>query len=140
MEGTVKVAELFGVYSFPQVHHLISTIEGILPPDKKFTDAFEACYPMGSMTGAPKKRVMELIEETEEEERGLFSGSIGYITSDGDFDLNVVIRSIFADTKAQKLCFSAGSGITIGSNAEAEYDECLAKAEAIMKILSADRD
>ena len=133
--ASVKVTELFGVYTFPQVHHLITTVEGILEKDKTFTDAIAACYPMGSMTGAPKKRVMKLIEENEEEARGLFSGSIGYITPEGDFDLNVIIRSIFADTAAKKICFSAGSGITVNSEAEAEYEECLAKAEAIMKIL-----
>ncbi len=139
-KGSVKVAELFGVYHFPQVHHLISTIEATLASDRTFTDAINACYPMGSMTGAPKKRVMELIADVEDFDRGLFSGSIGYITPDADFDLNVVIRSIFYDAAQEKLNFFAGGGITFNSIAENEFDECNAKAEAIMKILSAEKD
>ncbi|MEJ7610384.1 MAG: anthranilate synthase component I family protein [Ferruginibacter sp.] len=135
-KGSVKVSELAGVYSFPQVHHLISTVEGLLSKDKHFTEALKACYPMGSMTGAPKKKVMALIEASEISARGLFSGSIGYITPSADFDFNVVIRSIFFDSTEKKIAFYAGSGITFKSNAADEYDECTAKAEALIKILT----
>ncbi|RYY50158.1 MAG: anthranilate synthase component I family protein [Chitinophagaceae bacterium] len=136
-EGSVRVKELFGVYSFPQVHQMISSVEGILRKDVHFTEAIQKSFPMGSMTGAPKKRVMELIEAYEPQGRGLFSGSIGYISPEGDFDFNVVIRSIFYDATVGQLSFSAGSGITFYSQPEAEYEECLLKAAAIMKILGA---
>jgi para-aminobenzoate synthetase component I len=134
-KGSVKVKELFGIYSFPQVHQMISTIEGTLSSDKSFTAAIEACFPMGSMTGAPKKSVMQLIEKYEDIRRGLFSGSIGYITPIGDFDFNVVIRSIFYNEIKKEISFFAGSGITYYSKAEEEYEECLAKAAAIVKVL-----
>ncbi len=135
-KGSVHVKELFGIYSFPQVHQMISTIQGILCADKNFLQAIAACYPMGSMTGAPKQKVMELIEQYEVTERGLFSGSIGYITPERDFDFNVVIRSVFYNDIKKYLSFYAGSGITFYSEAEKEYDECLSKSEAIMKVLS----
>ena len=134
-KGSVRVKELFGVYSFPQVHQMISTIEGTLSADKNFTEAIEACYPMGSMTGAPKKRVMQLIEQYEVTKRGLFSGSIGYITPEADFDFNVVIRSVFYNEVEQKVSFFAGGGITFYSNASEEYEECLMKATAIINVL-----
>ncbi len=134
-KGSVKVTELFGIYSFPQVHQMISTIEGILAADKTFIQALEACFPMGSMTGAPKQRVMQLIEKYEDTQRGLFSGSIGYITPDGDFDFNVVIRSIFYNESKKHISFFAGSGITYNSKAEEEYEECIAKAAAMIKVL-----
>jgi para-aminobenzoate synthetase component 1 len=135
-KGSVSVKELFAVHSFPQVHQLISTIKGTLEEGKKFTDAIQACFPMGSMTGAPKKRVMELIEEYEFSPRGLFSGSIGYITPAGDFDFNVVIRSVFYNENNKKISFFAGSGITFYSNAEEEYEECMLKANALIKVLT----
>lgn len=137
-KDSVKVTELFGIYSFPQVHQMISSIEGSLEEGKKMTDAIEACYPPGSMTGAPKHKVMELIEKYEKHQRGLFSGSIGYITPWGDFDLNVVIRTIFYNRAKEKLSFAAGSGITFNSNAAEEYEECLAKTEGILKTLQSD--
>jgi para-aminobenzoate synthetase component I len=135
-KGSVKVKELFGIYSFPQVHQMISTIEGTVAADLPFTKIIEACFPMGSMTGAPKTKVMELIDKYEENERGLFSGSIGYITPNADFDFNVVIRSIFYNKTKQQVSFFAGSGITFYSNAEEEYDECMAKAESLVKVLA----
>ena len=134
-EGTVQVDELFGVYTFPQVHQMISTIRGELKDGIHWTDTIKATFPMGSMTGAPKKKVMELISRYELAARGLFSGSIGYIDLAGNFDFNVVIRSIFYDSAASKLCFYAGSGITFYSNPEDEYIECMLKAEAILKVL-----
>jgi para-aminobenzoate synthetase component I len=134
-KNSVKVKELFGMYSFPQVHQMISTVEGTVAADLPFIKIIEACFPMGSMTGAPKQKVMELIEQYEETDRGLFSGSIGYITPNADFDFNVVIRSIFYNETKQQVSFFAGSGITFYSNAEEEYDECMAKAEGLMKVL-----
>src|SRR5690606_35583375 len=89
-EGTVKVDELFGIYSFPQVHQMISTISGELKEGVHFTDIIKASFPMGSMTGAPKKRVMELIDQYEATRRGIFSGTLGYISPNGDFDFNVI--------------------------------------------------
>lgn len=134
-EGTVKVEELFGLYSFPQVHQMISTISGELEEETCFADIIQATFPMGSMTGAPKKRVMEIIEENEKTKRGLFSGTIGYITPNGDFDFNVVIRSILYNQTSKYLSFQAGSAITFYSDAEKEYEECLLKAAVIKQVL-----
>jgi para-aminobenzoate synthetase component 1 len=134
-EGSVKVDELFGIYSFPQVHQMISTVSGELRADLHFIEAIKASFPMGSMTGAPKKRVMELIEQYERTRRGIFSGAVGYVTPAGDFDFNVVIRSIMYNASRQYLSFQAGSAITYYSDAEQEYNECLLKASAIINVL-----
>ncbi|MBO9657324.1 MAG: anthranilate synthase component I family protein [Chitinophagaceae bacterium] len=134
-EGSVKVDELYGIYSFPQVHQMISTISGVLKPDTSFSDIVNATFPMGSMTGAPKKRVMQLIEQYEQTKRGIFSGAIGYISPDGDFDFNVVIRSIMYNSSSQYLSFQAGSAITFYADAEAEWEECVLKASAIRQAL-----
>ena len=134
-EGTVKVDELFGVYSFPQVHQMVSTISGKLEKEN-LSEIMKACFPMGSMTGAPKKRVMELIAQYEQSARGIFSGSVGYINPAGDFDFNVVIRSIMYNKASKYLCYKTGSGITFYSDAEKEWDECLLKGEAIKKVLT----
>lgn len=134
-EGTVKVDELFGIYSFPQVHQMISTVSGELKPYIRFEEIIRAAFPMGSMTGAPKRKVMELIEQYEQTKRGIFSGAVGYITPDGDFDFNVVIRSIMYNETSKYLSFQAGSGITFYSEAEQEWEECLLKAEAIKRVL-----
>jgi para-aminobenzoate synthetase component I len=133
--GTVKVDELFGIYSFPQVHQMISTVSGELKDNINFSDMIKATFPMGSMTGAPKKRVMELIELYEKTKRGIFSGAVGYISPNGDFDFNVVIRSIMYNESTEYLSFQAGSGITFYSDPEKEWEECLMKAEAIKKVL-----
>ena len=134
-EASVQVDELFGVYSFPQVHQMTSTVSGQLRSDIHFVEAIEATFPMGSMTGAPKKRVMELIEQYEQTRRGIFSGAVGYITPEGDFDFNVVIRSIMYNEANKYLSFQAGSAITFYSDPEKEYEECLLKAAAIKKVL-----
>jgi len=134
-EGTVKVDELYGVYSFPQVHQMISTISGELKNDILFTEIIRATFPMGSMTGAPKLKVMKLIEEYEQTKRGIFSGAVGYISPDGDFDFNVVIRSIMYNAESKYLSFQAGSGITFYSDPENEWEECLMKVEAMKKVL-----
>jgi para-aminobenzoate synthetase component I len=137
-EGSVKVSELFGIYSFPQVHQMISTIEGELDENILFSSILKACFPMGSMTGAPKKRVMELIEQYEKTKRGLYSGAVGYIDPNGDFDFNVVIRSILYNANNEYLGYQVGGGITFYSDPEKEYDECLLKAAAIRKVLQAE--
>lgn len=135
-EGSVVTDELFGIYSFPQVHQMISTIKGKLSKGRSMVDIIKATFPMGSMTGAPKIRVMELIEQYEKTKRGIFSGALGYVTPTGDFDFNVVIRSIFYNRLNQYLSFQVGSGITYYSNATDEYNECQLKAAAIKKVLT----
>lgn len=135
-EGTVKVDELFEVYSFPQVHQMISSIVGEVKEELNFTDIIRATFPMGSMTGAPKRKVMQLIGQYEQSRRGIFSGAVGYIAPNGDFDFNVVIRSILYNEANKYLSYMVGSGITFYSDAENEYEECLLKADAIRAVLS----
>lgn len=133
--GSVTVDELFGIYSFPQVHQMISTISGELLPGKDLADILEATFPMGSMTGAPKKRVLELTNQYEKTQRNLYSGSIGFINPAGDFDFNVVIRSMLYNEATNYLSYHVGGGITFYSNAGKEYEECLLKASAMNKVL-----
>lgn len=138
VQGSVKVDELFGIYAFPQVHHMISTVTATLDERFHFTDAIRLAFPMGSMTGAPKVRVMQLIERYERSRRGLYSGAIGYITPEGDFDLNVVIRSILYNAASQYVSFQTGSAITFYCDAEKEWEECLLKAKALEAALGAE--
>ena len=133
--NTVNIEELFGIYTFQQVHQMITTISSELRSDVHFVDAIRNAFPMGSMTGAPKIRAMELIEKYESTKRGLFSGAVGYITPGGDFDFNVVIRSILYDSENKYLSFMAGGAITANSLPEKEYEECLLKAKAIFQVL-----
>jgi len=133
--GSVRVSELFGIYSFPQVHQMISTVTGTLIPGLDWTDAIRHCFPMGSMTGAPKHRVTQLIARYERSRRGLFSGAVGYVTPEGDFDWNVVIRSLLYNAQTRYLSYQVGSGITWYSDPQAEYEECLVKAEGIRRAL-----
>jgi len=132
--GSVGVEELFGVYTFPQVHQMISTVGCTLRENVSPATVFRAAFPMGSMTGAPKIRAMELIDRYENARRGLFSGCIGYIAPDGDFDWNVLIRTAFY-VRDEVVSFMTGGAITAGSSAEAEYDECLLKAGALARAL-----
>jgi para-aminobenzoate synthetase component I len=134
-EGSVSVREFLKIYSFPHVHQMISTVAGNLKKNISFSDIFYATFPMGSMTGAPKKKVMELIEKYEKTKRGLFSGTLGYIDPNRDFDFNVVIRSILYNQSNCYLSIQAGSAITFKSDAEHEYEECLLKIAAIKKAL-----
>ena len=134
-KGSVKVEELFGIYTFPQVHQMISSISCKLDPKIHFIDAIKNAFPMGSMTGAPKIKAMQLIEQYEETKRGVYSGSLGCINPNGDFDFNVVIRSILYNSANQYLSFQVGGAITYQSDAEKEYEECLLKASAILKVL-----
>lgn len=136
--GSVRVEELFGIYSFPQVHQMISTVSGILNRDASLVDLLRASFPMGSMTGAPKLRAMELIDAYEPSARGWYSGALGYVLPNGDFDFNVLIRSIFLNTQKQTMSFSVGSAITDMANAQEEYEECLLKAKAMALALGVD--
>ena len=130
--NSVRVDELCEIYSFETVHQMISSISCDLREGVTFTEILKATFPMGSMTGAPKLRAMELIEELESFKRGLYSGSIGYITPTGDFDFNVVIRTLLYNQKERYLSCSVGGAITIKSDPEKEYQECLVKVKRIM--------
>jgi len=135
-KGTVNVDELFGIYTFPQVHQMISTISAEIKENVSNIDILKNMFPMGSMTGAPKIRAMKLIEQYEQSMRGLFSGTVGYFSPNGNFDFNVVIRSLLYNLKEKYLSFQVGSAITINSDAEKEYNECIVKAKAILKVLN----
>lgn len=135
VKQSVKVDELFGVYSFPQVHQMVSTVTSEMRDDVGVVDLIKSAFPMGSMTGAPKVKAMELIEKFETTKRGLFSGAVGYIAPNGDFDFNVVIRSIQYNADKKYLSFMVGSAITINSDPEKEYEECLLKAQALIEAL-----
>jgi len=115
---------------------MISTISAELKENIHIIDIIKATFPMGSMTGAPKIKAMELIEKYERTKRGLYSGSLGYIAPNGDFDFNVVIRSILYNRENKYLSFSVGGAITSLSDPEMEYEECLLKAKAIQKVLN----
>lgn len=135
-KGSVEVEELCGIYSFQQVHQMISTITSQVENTISPVEIIRTTFPMGSMTGAPKISAMNIIENLEETKRGLYSGAVGYFTPNGDFDFNVVIRSILYNAQNQYLSFSVGSAITSLSDPEKEYDECLLKAKAIFAVLS----
>ena len=135
IKGSVKVEELCKVYTFDQVHQMISTVtsrirEGISP-----VDVLRTTFPMGSMTGAPKISAMKIIDELEETKRGLYSGAVGYFTPEGDFDFNVIIRSILYNARKQYVSYSVGGAITAKSDPLKEYEECLVKAKAMREVL-----
>ncbi len=136
-KGSVMVNELFGIYTYPHVHQMISTVVSKLQSDIHFTDAIKKAFPMGSMTGAPKVRAMQIIEEYESTRRGLYSGAVGYISPNHNFDFNVIIRSILYNQTNKFINFMAGSAITIRSEPEKEYQECLLKASSMAKALNA---
>lgn len=135
LPGSVQVEELFGLYPFPQVWQMISTIRGELRPEVHPIQALANAFPMGSMTGAPKRMAMQLIEQYETMSRGLYSGTVGYINPEGDFDFNVVIRSLIYQSSAKYLSVQVGGAIVYDSDPEAEYEECLLKASAIRGLL-----
>ena len=134
-KGSVQVEELCGSYAFKQVHHLISTIVSKVEDGTSPVDVIRTTFPMGSMTGAPKISAMQIIEKLEETKRGLYSGAVGYFTPDGDFDFNVVIRSILYNEQNKYVSFSVGSAITSKAIPEQEYEECLLKARAMRSVL-----
>lgn len=135
--GTVKVAELFGVYEFKRVIQLISTVTSQIKDNVHFVDAIKNAFPMGSMTGAPKVEVMKNIEQYEDQKRGLYSGALGYISASGDFDFNVVIRSVLYNASRSYISVQAGGAITFDANAEQEYEELLLKAKGMLEALDA---
>jgi len=133
--GTVRVEELFGIYSFKQVHQMISTVVCELRENLSNPKIIANTFPMGSMTGAPKIKAMQLADKYERSQRGVYSGAIGYFAPDGDFDFNVVIRTILYNRKQKYLSFHVGSAITLDSDPEKEYEECLLKGKAIRAVL-----
>lgn len=133
--GSVKVEELCKIYSFQQVHQMISTVTSNVSDDTSTVSIIKNAFPMGSMTGAPKVRAMELIEQFEETKRGIYSGAVGYFTAEKDFDFNVVIRSLIYNQTNKYLSFQVGSAITFASDAELEYKECMLKAKAMLDVL-----
>ena len=135
-QNTVKVDELCGLYSFKTVHQLISTVSCEIDKSVDFKSILQATFPMGSMTGAPKLSAMNIIEEKEDFKRGLYSGSIGYIKPNGDFDFNVVIRSLLYNKKKKYLSCSVGGAITYDSDPKSEYDECQIKVGKLMSIFN----
>ena len=134
-QGTVKTEELFGIYTFNQLHQMISTVVCELQDGLSATDAIKNAFPMGSMTGAPKISAMQLMEQYEHSKRGLYSGALGYFSPDGDFDFNVVIRTLLYNPANKYLSFHTGSALTYYANPEQEYEECLLKAKAILEVL-----
>ena len=139
-KGSVKVEELCAIYSFKQVHQMISTISSEVSNTISPIDILQTTFPMGSMTGAPKLSAMKIIEELEATKRGLYSGAIGYFSPVGDFDFNVVIRSILYNKNNNYLSFSVGSALTSLAIPEKEYEECLLKAKAMLHVLEYKQD
>jgi para-aminobenzoate synthetase component 1 len=134
-KNSVIVDELCEIRTFPTVHQMISTVSCIPKAGTSFTDILRATFPMGSMTGAPKISAMNIIDKLEDFNRGLYSGSIGYITPNGEFDFNVVIRSLIYNSKKKYLSCSVGSAITMLSNEEKEYEECQIKVAKLLSVL-----
>lgn len=135
LKGSVEVKELCTVHTFEQVHQMISTVAARVSKDKNPVEIIKETFPMGSMTGAPKISAMKIIEELEETKRGLYSGAVGYFDPSGNFDFNVVIRSILYNATKKYVSFSVGGAITAKSDPEKEYQECLLKAKAMRSVL-----
>ncbi|SDL08215.1 para-aminobenzoate synthetase component 1 [Salinimicrobium catena] len=134
-KGSVEVTELCKIYSFQQVHQMISTVKARLAVGIPAVEVLRSTFPMGSMTGAPKISAMKIIEELEETKRSVYSGAVGYFTPREDFDFNVVIRSILYNASERYVSFSVGGAITSRSIPENEYRECLVKAKALLEVL-----
>ena len=135
IKGSVEVEELCKVYTFDQVHQMISTVISQVSDQVHPVDILKTTFPMGSMTGAPKISAMKIIETLEETKRGLYSGAVGYFTPEGDFDFNVVIRSILYNSSKKYVSYSVGGAITAKSDPLSEYEECLVKAKAMRQVL-----
>jgi para-aminobenzoate synthetase component 1 len=135
IKGSVKVDELCKVYTFEQVHQLISTVSCNVKSGIHPVEILKNTFPMGSMTGAPKISAMKIIEALEETKRGLYSGAVGYFMPNGDFDFNVIIRSILYNAEKKYVSYSVGGAITAQSIPEKEYEECLLKAKAMKHVL-----
>lgn len=134
--GTTVVPELFGIYSYLQVHQMISTVTTRIDGELPFTEIIASTFPMGSMTGAPKIAAMKHVEDLEDFRRGWYSGAVGYVSPQGDFDFNVVIRSVICDMKKKRLHYFAGGAITIDSEPEKEWDEVILKTKAIAELIN----
>jgi para-aminobenzoate synthetase component 1 len=134
--GSVHVDELFGLYSFKTVHQMISTVSCKLKPSMEFSDIVKASFPMGSMTGTPKRNAVRYMDEFEDSNREIYSGSLGYFKPGGDFDFNVVIRSLAYYPTENYLSCGVGSAITIGADAQQEYEECLLKIGRLIRLKS----
>jgi len=134
-KGSVKVEELCKVYSFKQVHQLISTVVSEVKENTHPVDVIRDTFPMGSMTGAPKVAAMKIIEKFEKSKRGLYSGTVGYFTPENDFNFNVIIRSILYNASKKYVSYSVGGAITAKSIPDKEYEECLLKAKAMKYVL-----
>ncbi|WP_435622561.1 anthranilate synthase component I family protein [Flagellimonas sp.] len=135
LKGSVHVQELCKVHTYKQVHQMISTVSSLIDAETPSTQLIKETFPMGSMTGAPKVSAMKVIEDLEESKRGLYSGTVGYFKPNGDFDFNVVIRSILYNATKKYVSYSVGSAITAQSIPEKEYEECLIKAKAMRSVL-----
>lgn len=133
--GSVRVDELFGIYTFKTVHQMISTISGELLPEADALDALGQAFPPGSMTGAPKVIAMTLIEQYERSRRGWYAGAAGYFDPFGYFDFNVLIRSILYNKSRRYVSAQVGGAIVYDSIPEAEYEECIVKATALFEAL-----
>lgn len=138
IRGSVEVKELSKVYTYKQVHQLISTVAAKARKSVHPVDILSSTFPMGSMTGAPKISAMKIIEDLEETKRGLYSGAVGYLKPNGDFDFNVVIRSILYNETNKYVSYSVGGAITAKSDPLKEYEECLVKARAMREVLEND--
>lgn len=134
LDGSVRVPSLFAVESYATVHHLVSTVTGQLAADQHAVDLLRSCFPGGSITGAPKIRAMEIIEELEPHRRGIYCGAIGYIGFDGNMDTNIAIRTLVHNQGSIR--FWVGGGIVNDSDLDAEYQECFDKAEALLQVLA----
>ncbi len=133
-KGSVKVKDLFEIQSFKTVHQMVSTVEAIAKGNVSAVDIVQACFPMGSMTGAPKIAAMQAIEEFEDYKRGIYSGSIGYFTPEADFDFSVVIRTAIIQNNT--LVYAVGGAITSDSVPEHEWEETLVKARPITDLMN----
>lgn len=131
---SVQVDDLMGCYAFPAVHHLISSISATTVPEQSLSGILKACFPMGSMTGAPKEAVCSYIDRLEKTRRGIYSGSAGWFDTDGNFDLNVIIRSLVYDQSQDWVSLKTGGAITWDSDARTEWQECLTKAKALLDL------
>lgn len=133
-QGSITVAELMGIYSFPTVHQMISTVSGVLRPEQTIPDVLAHLFPAGSMTGAPKKRVLALTDALEERSRGIYAGTVGYLAPDGDADFNVVIRSLLYHAGSGRLAYHTGGAITRQSIPALEWEELLLKGRALERL------
>jgi para-aminobenzoate synthetase component 1 len=131
--GSVRVPKMFEVESFANVHHLVSTVEGRLKSGRDALDVLRDCFPGGSITGAPKRRAMEIIEQLEPTRRGVYCGVIGYVGHDGNMDSNIAIRTLEYSGNQIRCC--AGGGIVADSQCDAEYQETLDKAAGMLELL-----